>query len=106
MISEQEAAAHLQLLISTDDECGRAKAYMDALDEQRKCIEAVEFIKAGGSAAERKQKALSSTPYLEHIQKLENARYTFEVLKAKRLTAVTAIDMWRSVNSSQRKGNI
>ena len=106
MITEIEAGQHLKFLIETDVEAGRAKALVDALDEQRKIIEAVEFMKVKGSAAERKQIALSSGPYLEHILKLENARYEFETMRNRRLTAVTAIDMWRSVNSNQRKGNI
>lgn len=106
MITENEAGQHLKFLIETDVEAGRAKALVDSLDEQRKTIEAVEFMKAKGSAAERKQIALSSNGYLEHISKLENARYEFETLRNRRLTAVTAIDMWRSVNSNQRKGNI
>ncbi len=106
MIKESEAFEHLQHLINTDVEAGRAKALMDSLDEQRKTIEAIEFLKQSGSAAERKQMALASDSYLGHLAKLEDARYTFETLKQQRLTSCAAIDMWRSINSSQKKGNI
>ena len=106
VITESEAFEHLQSLIATDVEMGSSKALMDSLDEQRKTIEAIEFIGKSGSAAERKQQALSSNAYLEHLNKLKDARYTFEILKQQRLSSILAIDMWRSVRSGQNKGNI
>jgi hypothetical protein len=106
MITECDAAKHLKYLISTDEEAGRLKALVDALDGKRKIVRAVEFLKVEGSAAVREQMALSSKSYVEHMSKLESAQYDYEIIKAKRLTSVTAIEMWRSVNSNQRKGNI
>lgn len=106
VISEEDAFRHLQRLIDTETEAGRSKADVDRLDEQRKTIEAIAFLTFSGSAAERKQKALASTPYLEHLKQLEDARFTFEILKQKRLTSIIAIDMWRSINSNMKKGNI
>lgn len=105
-ITEDKAFEHLQSLIDTEDHMGSYKALMDGLDESRKTVEAVEFMKVSGSAAERKQKALSSPEYKNHLDKLQSARYDYEILKQRRLVSVLAIDMWRSVNSNRNKGNV
>lgn len=106
MINYNDAEVALNFLVDTDDEYGRAKTLSDALYEQRKTIQAVQFLKATGSAAERTQKALASTDYQEHLIIIKDAQMDFEILRNKRLTNQSIIEMWRSVNSNARKGNI
>ena len=96
----------LEYLKNTDTEAARARALKDGLDETKKSVSAIEFMKASGSAAERTQKALASEEYLTHLDKLENAVLEFETLKNKRKSAELQIEMWRSINSNMKKGNV
>lgn len=106
MIQYEHAAKALTFLVDTDEECGRAKTLSDALYEQKKTIRAIQFLKATGSAAERTEKALASIEYREHLTIIKDAQMEYEILRNKRLTNQSIIEMWRSVNSNQRKGNI
>ena len=105
-LTETDAHNALMFLVQTDEEAARAKSYYQALDDAKKTIEACEFMKASGSAGERKQIALSSDEYLLHLSKVENALLDWETLRNKRSTAALQIEMWRSINSNMKKGNI
>jgi hypothetical protein len=106
MIDYSSAEVAINYLVSTDIEAARAKALYDGLSEQRKTIKAMQFLKATGSAAERTEKAYASKEYQEHLQLIKDAQIEFEILRNKRASNAQVIDMWRSVNSNQRKGNI
>ena len=80
MINYNDAETALNYLVNTDEEAARAKALYDGLYEQRKPIRAVELIK--------------------------NAHIDYEIFKNKRASNILICDMWRSVNSNQKKGNI
>lgn len=106
MINYDDAEKALNYLVNTDEECGRAKALYDGLYEQRKTIRAVQFLNTTGSAAVRMETALSSQEYKEHLSMIRDAQIEFEILRNKRITNQSIIEMWRSVNSNQKKGNI
>ncbi len=106
MINYNDADSAIKYLVSTDEELGRAKTLYEALYEQKKTIQAVQFLSASGSAAERTQRALASVEYQEHLMLIKDAQMDFEILRNKRQSQISVIDMWRSVNSNQRKGNI
>ncbi|MDG1996116.1 MAG: hypothetical protein P8J14_06470 [Emcibacteraceae bacterium] len=106
MINYQDAENALNYMVGTDEEYAKAKTLSDALHEQKKTIQAVEFLKATGSAAERTQKALASEVYQDHLKKIESAQMDFEILRNRRTSQVSVIEMWRSINSAQKKGNI
>ena len=106
MINYNDADIALGYLVATDEEFARAKTLSDALYEQKKTIQAIQFLKATGSAADKTQQALASPEYQEHLGMIKDAQIEFEILRNKRLTKMSIIDMWRSVNSNQKKGNI
>ena len=106
MINYNDAAVALDYLLQTDEEAARTKVVYEALYEQRKTIRAVQFLDAKGSAAERTEKALASKEYQEHLSLLKDAQIEFEIIRNKRFTKQSIIEMWRSVNSNQKKGNI
>lgn len=106
MIDYNDAEKALEFLKGSDVEFARRKALYEGLDDQKKTIEALAFINAKGSAAERSQCARASDEYQYHINALHEARLDFETMRNQRMTAALQIDMWRSVNSNQRKGNI
>ena len=106
MIDYNDAEKALEFLKSCDVEFARRKALYEGLDDQKKTVEALAFMKAEGSAAERSQRAKASDMYQDHIKDLHDARLEFETMRNQRQTAVLQIDMWRSVNSNMKKGNI
>ena len=106
MLNYNNAEIALQYMVNTDEEYARAKTLSDALYEQKKTIQAMQFLKATGSAADKTQQALASEEYQLHLQHIKDAQIDFETLRNKRLTNMCIIDMWRSVNSNQRKGNV
>jgi hypothetical protein len=106
MINYNDAEEALRYLVGTDEEAARAKVLYEGLYQQRKTIRAIQFLNATGSAAERTEKANASIEYQEHLQLIKDAQIDFEILKNKRDTNIRITDMWRSVNSNQKKGNI
>ena len=106
LINYNDAETALNYLVNTDEEYARAKTLSDALYEQKKTIQAQQFLKSAGSAADKTQQALASQEYQEHLIMIKDAQIEFEILRNKRLTNIAIIDMWRSVNSNQKKGNI
>ena len=106
MINYNDAAVALDYLLQTDEEAARTKVVYEALYEQRKTIRAVQFLGAKGSAAERTERALASKEYQEHLSLLKDAQIEFEIIRNKRFTKQSIIEMWRSVNSNQKKGNV
>jgi hypothetical protein len=106
MINYNDAEEALRYLVNTDEDAARAKVLYEGLYQQRKTIRAMQFLNATGSAAERTEKANASIEYQEHLQLIKDAQIDFEILKNKRDSNVRITDMWRSVNSNQKKGNI
>lgn len=106
MLDYSDAEKALEYLKSTDSEFARRKCLYEGLEDQKKTIEACCFMNASGSAAERTQKAKQDEGYCEHLDKINAARVDFETMRNQRSTAALQIDMWRSVNSNQRKGNV
>jgi hypothetical protein len=108
MISYDDAEKALNYLKSTDLEAARLRAYSDALEDLKKNVVAmlVNGIAEKLSAADKLKRAEGHIDYHAHIEKLRKAKEEWFVMQNKRNSAATQIDMWRSVNSNQRKGNI
>ncbi len=102
------ADAHraLEYLKSTDEEAARAKANLELMQDQKKTVEALQFVDAEGGTGERGKIALASEEYQAHLDKINDAVFTFELIRNRRKAAELQIEMWRSINSNQRKGNI
>ena len=77
-----------------------------ALDDRKKTMLAAQYEKFNGSATDKTQFALNSFEYSEHLEKINKAFCEWETLRNQRKSAELQIEMWRSVNSNQRKGNI
>lgn len=107
MIDYNDAEKGLNYLKDTDAEAARAKAYANALDDMKKTVLAMVYndLKEG-SASDRLKKSEGSLDYQNHLEKLRKANEEWELLRNRRKTAELQVEMWRSVNSNQRKGNI
>ena len=106
MINYDHADVALGYLTSTDIDAAKAKCLYDGLMLQKKTVRAIQFLNSSGSAAERTEKALASEVYQLHLKKIEDAQIVFETFRNERASNVLVIEMWRSVNSNQGKGNI
>jgi hypothetical protein len=96
----------LQLLVDTDEICGRLKGSCDALEYQIKVMEATGYLEASGTQDERKSRARTTEAYIALTRDYGSARIDYEIIAAKRKTAELTIEVWRSVNANRRRGNI
>lgn len=106
MITYDDAEKALNYLKSTDIEFARRKCLYEGLDDQKKTVDAIAFISASGSAAERSQEAKASSEYQDHIQAINEARIEFETMRNQRQTAALQIEMWKSINYAMKMGNV
>ena len=107
MIDITAAEKALDFLKGTDIEAARLRAHKDALDDMKKTALAMIYNELkDGSAADRLKKAEGHSDYRAHLENLRAANEKHLVMMHQRNSAQQQIDMWRSINSNQRKGNI
>jgi len=97
----------LTYLTETDEEYGRLKGHKAGLEHRLKVCRATETLKAEGkSMAERECRALASEPYKVMVNIYEDCVIDLEIMGAKRKKEELVIDVWRTINANQRRGNI
>lgn len=106
MISADRLQRALEYLATTDEPAAKAKAYLIGLEETLKTVKATEFLKATGTNGYCEAVAYASAAYREHIKKIEDATYSYELYRTKRTTESLIVEVWRSLNASRRSGNI
>ena len=105
-IPDERLQKALDFLAGTDLKAANAKALVEGLSEQRKTIKSMLYIEAQGDQKKREAEAYAADEYIEHIEKYTNAIAEFETLRNRRITAALIVEVWRSCNANQRKGNI
>ena len=106
MISDNRLQQALTYLATTDEPCAMAKAHADALREQLKTIEAMEYLKADGAVKEREAHARSSVDYKNQTALIEDATAEYETMRLKRATEALIVEVWRTEAANRRAGNI
>lgn len=106
IVSDERVQKALSYLALTDEKCAKAKSLMLGLEHQLKTVKSVVYMQSEGTVAERDATAYSSQEYREHVQKLEDATYDYELMRNKRLTEELIVECWRSVNANRRRGNM
>ncbi len=107
MIDYNQAEAALNHLKNTDQEAARLKARWQWLEDKKKTWEAICFMdQKEGSQGEREKKARTDQRYLDHLSEMQEAHEQWLIVYNQRKSAELQIEMWRSVNSNQRRGNI
>ena len=96
----------LRYLASTDEEYARAKAHVKYMEHKRKTIKAAQFLEAEGTIQQKESLAYDSQAMRDHLEEYKDAVYDEQILVSKRKSAELAIEVWRSMNANQRKGNI
>ena len=106
MITYEDAEIAHWNIINSDTQYAKAKELFHGLSNQRKTIRAIVYGHQTGSAADKMQLALASIEYQEHLQKIRDAELDFLTLHEQRNSANRTCDMWRSINSATKYGNV
>lgn len=95
--------AAMEFLAETDLPFAEAKTQVLRSEILAKRVRSRVFIAEDGSIELRKAKAEAHAQVIEVDEGLIEATLRYEELKAKRQRAEILIEVWRSVNASQRK---
>lgn len=107
MITDEKLQKALSYLAETDEPCAKAKSYLAGTEKQEKTIIAIAFSDCLlRSVEERKQAAYRCDAYLAWQKKYQEAVYDFEIMRNKRQTAELIVEVWRTLQANQRRGNI
>lgn len=90
-------------LCESDEPYARAAAQLEAAELRVKQVREVAFLEATGTQAERAARANQTPEAQEANAELEKKVYAKELLKARRATAMVIIDVWRTLEASQRR---
>ena len=93
-----------QFLPDSDEELGRLRGAADAAKYIRDARHAQAFLDSEGSVAERNAKADLIIAENGTVDDYKNAIADYEIMKAKRFTADTTIQIWRTKTSARGKG--
>lgn len=96
----------LRYLAETDEPAANARAMAKYLEQKRKTIKAVGFMKASGTMAEREARSYTTNEYLQFLEDYKAAVYDDELYKNKRKRAELTVEVWRSKNANRRAGNV
>ncbi len=106
IVSESRLQKALTYLAETDESAANAKALMIGIENQEKTILGTVFLEMSGTVAEREAGARSSQALKDWQSQYKDAVYNYEILRNKRNTESLIVEVWRSLNANQRKGNI
>jgi hypothetical protein len=104
MISEDRMEKALRFLSETDQDVAEAKGEILRLETLLKRVGYRLYLSAEGSIEARKAAAGSSPETAKLEEELVAAVVKYEGLRAKRDTESNVIEVWRSLESSRRKG--
>jgi hypothetical protein len=107
MPSHDRVGKALDYLVTTDEELASFYAAKESGEYLLKHLIARVGLESGEkSSAARNEQALASDAYVEAIENLRDTVMELKHIEAKRKTEALVIDVWRTWNANQRKGNI
>jgi len=105
-LTENRVEEALIFLSDTDKNHADLGGEVKRLEEGIKQAQAHEFLLADGTVAEREAKAKTSLKYnqavLDHIQAFKD----FKLIDNQRNHEIRIIDIWRTLSSNRRQGNM
>jgi hypothetical protein len=104
--TETDVSRALKYLESTDESCANARAFQLYLESKEKTILAMTILESTGTVSEREARARTSATYLEWLEQYREAVADYELQRNKRKRAELTIEVWRSTNANQRRGNV
>jgi len=106
-ITEDEVEAAVHSLALGAENHARAKAKMKYWEKHIKSVLAIEALRQKGkSMTENKTRAEASDAYQKATKDYEESVFDFTLKEDKRAAAEATIEAWRTISSSNRRGNI
>jgi hypothetical protein len=103
----EKAEKALEYLADSEANYAALKAQHQALKERMKIVEHQGILESSEkSAAMKKSASLASKDYMDSVTDWQIVVESFELISAKRKRAELTIEMFRSVNSAMKRGNI
>ena len=105
-LNENRVEQALTKLANTDDDHAAWAGQVKYLEEGLKQAKAHSFLLAEGTVAEREAKAIASLKYDEALQAHIKAFIQFKKIDNERNHEIRIIDIWRTLSSNRRPGNM
>ena len=105
-LNENRVEEALIKLSSTDRSHAALGGQVKYLEEAIKQAKAHSFLLAEGTVAERDAKAISSLKYNDAVLAWTEALKTFKKIDNYRNHEIRIIDIWRTLSSNRRQGNM
>ena len=105
-LNENRVEQALTKLANTDDDHAAWAGQVKYLEEAIKQAKAHSFLLADGTVAEREAKAIASFKYDEAVQAHTKAFVQFKKIDNERNHEIRIIDIWRTLSSNRRQGNM
>jgi len=105
-LTENRVEEALIKLSSTDESHAAWAGQVKYLEEGLKQAKSHAFLLAEGTVAEREAKALSSEKFNEAVKAWANAFENFKKIDNERNHEMRIIDIWRTLSSNRRQGNM
>ena len=103
-IEDEDVEKANDWLTDNADARARAKAERTYCEEYRKSLKAILFNEMEGTMAERENQAYAHERYQAHLEKLKQAVFEDEKLKALAAAAQMKIEVWRTMAANARGG--
>jgi hypothetical protein len=105
-LNENRVEQALTLLATSDEQHAAWSGQVKYLEEGLKQAKAHSFLLAEGTVAEREATAIASVKYAEAIDAYTKAYVQFKNIDNKRNHEIRIIEIWRTLSSNRRQGNI
>jgi hypothetical protein len=105
-LTENRVEEALIMLSSTDSSHAALAGQVKYLEEGLKQAKSHSFLLADGTVAEREAKALASVKYADAVSAWTNALKDFKTIDNERNHEMRIIDIWRTLSSNRRQGNM
>jgi hypothetical protein len=105
-LTENRVEEALIKLASTDESHAAWAGQVKYLEEGLKQAKAHSFLLAEGTVAEREANAVASLKYADAVKAYADAFKNFKTLDNQRNHEMRIIDIWRTLSSNRRQGNM
>ena len=105
-ITDDRLQKAIVYLAETDEPCASLKADTERAEYKAKATRDAVFKHSDGTVADRTAIAGSSGEYADAMKDYFDTLHRYEAMRNKRATECIVIDVWRSIQANQRRGNI
>lgn len=106
LISQQRLEKALSLLAETDAEYAQWKGAVLRNEHMAKVAESLAYKSLDGTVEDKKRAVLLVPEVAKAHEEAFKAVVAYEALKARRQREVLIIELWRTMESSRRQGNV